>query len=118
MAFMRRTPSADQHVPAPETPTADDVVIPAADPANAVPLTRAGAAWVGLSAVTLLAILVIVFLVQNTHRVEVSFLWMSASTSLALMVLIATVAGILLTVALGTARIVQLRRLLRGRGTR
>jgi len=86
-----------------------------ANPANDVALTRAGAAWVGVGAASVLAVLVIIFLVENTHRVQVSFLGMSTSTSLALMLLIAAVGGVLLTVVLGTARIVQLRRIIRRR---
>ncbi|WP_162598639.1 LapA family protein [Nocardioides gilvus] len=78
-----------------------------------MPLTRAGAAWVGVSVAALMAILLIIFLVQNTHRVEVEFLWMSTGTSLALMLLIAAVSAALITVILGTARIVQLRKMVR-----
>jgi uncharacterized integral membrane protein len=95
-----------------------DDVVATAEPANAVPLTRAGAAWVGVSAATVLAVLVIIFLVENTHRVQVSFLGMSTSTSLALMLLIAAVGGVLITVVLGTARIVQLRRIIHRRVVR
>jgi uncharacterized integral membrane protein len=80
-----------------------------------VPLTRAGAAWVSVSAAALIAVLLIIFLVQNTHAVQVKFLWMTTSTSLALMLLIAAVGAVLITVILGTARIVQLRHLIRGR---
>ena len=86
-----------------------------ARPAAEVPLTRAGAAWVGVSAAAVVAILLIIFLVQNTHQVQVNFLGMSTSTSLALMLLIAAVAGIFITVVLGTARMVQLRRIIRRR---
>ena len=116
MVFLHRTPADDQP-PASRADPAGDAV-PRAGSANEVPLTRAGAAWVSVSAAAVIAILVIIFLVENTHRVQVSFLWMSTSTSLALMLLIATVGGILLTVVLGTARIVQLRRMIRGRVTR
>jgi len=59
------------------------------------------------------AILLIIFLVENTHQVQVNFLGMSTSTSLALMLLIAAVAGIFITAVLGTARMVQLRRIIR-----
>jgi uncharacterized integral membrane protein len=65
-----------------------------------------------------IAILVIIFLVQNTHQVQVNFLGMSTSTSLALMLLIAAVGGVLVTVVLGTARIVQLRRVIHDRARR
>lgn len=78
-----------------------------------VPRTRTGAAWVALIAAALLAVLLIVFLVQNTHSTEISFLWMTASTPLAVALLIAAVGSVLLTLILGTARITQLRRLVR-----
>lgn len=83
------------------------------DAPPSVPRTRTGAAWVAVCAATLIAVALIVFLVQNTRTVEISFLGMTTSTSLALALLIAAVGGILLTLILGTARITQLRRHLR-----
>ena len=68
---------------------------------------------VSLIAAALLAILLIVFLVQNTHSTEISFLWMTTSTPLAVALLIAAVGSVLLTLIVGTARITQLRRLVR-----
>jgi uncharacterized integral membrane protein len=78
-----------------------------------VPRTRAGAAWAALITAALLAVLLIIFLVQNTRSTEVSFLWMTTSTPLAVALLIAAVGSVLLTLILGTARIAQLRRLVR-----
>jgi uncharacterized integral membrane protein len=78
-----------------------------------VPHTRTGAAWVALIGAALLAVLMIVFLVQNTRNTEISFLWMTTSTPLAVALLIAAVGSVLLTLILGTARIAQLRRLVR-----
>ena len=78
-----------------------------------VPHTRAGTAWAALIGAALLAVLLIIFLVQNTRSTEVSFLWMTASTPLAVALLIAAVGAVLLTLILGTARIAQLRRLVR-----
>lgn len=66
-----------------------------------------------LIAAALIAILLIVFLVQNTRSTEISFLWMTTSTPLAVALLIAAVGSVLLTLILGTARITQLRRLVR-----
>jgi hypothetical protein len=48
-------------------------------------------------------------MIQNTHTVQVTFLGLTGNTSLALMLLIAAVGGILLTLILGSARILQLR---------
>jgi uncharacterized integral membrane protein len=84
-----------------------------AAPPDRVPHTRTGAAWVALVGAALLAVLLIVFLVQNTRSTEISFLWMTTSTPLAVALLIAAVGSVLLTLILGTARITQLRRLVR-----
>src|ERR1700750_957770 len=113
MNLLHRKPAAEQSTAATREPAGD--AAPDVIPAREVPLTRAGAAWVGISAAAVVAILLIVFLVQNTHQVEGNFLGMSTSTSLALMLLIAAVAGIILTAVLGTARMVQLRRIIRRR---
>jgi uncharacterized integral membrane protein len=82
-----------------------------------VPATRVGAAWVALVAAAILAVLLIIFLAQNTRSTEISFLWMTTSTSLAVALLVAAVGSVLLTVILGTARITQLRRRIHRQGT-
>lgn len=89
---------------------------PVAPPVR-VPSTRTGAAWVALVAAALLAVLLIIFLAQNTRSTEISFLWMTTSTPLAVALLIAAVGSVLLTVILGTARIAQLRRRIRKQRT-
>jgi uncharacterized integral membrane protein len=71
--------------------------------------------WVTVCAGALIAVALIVFMVQNTHTVQVHFLGLTGSTSLALMLLIAALGGVLLTLILGSARIIQLRRTLRHR---
>ena len=118
MTFLQRTPATKQSSASMTSTSESAANAPAtAEPATQVPLTRAGAAWMGVGGAALVAIMVIIFLVQNTHQVNVNFLWMSTSTSLALMLLIAAVGAVLITVALGTTRIVQLRRIIRSRGS-
>jgi uncharacterized integral membrane protein len=102
------------------TPVAADTVtsptvepVPKHVPPVRVRPTRTGTAWVALGVAALLAVLLIVFLVQNTRNTEISFLWMTANTPLAVALLIAVVGSVLLTLILGTARIAQLRRLVR-----
>ena len=77
--------------------------------------TRTGRIWVGVCAAALITVALIIFMVQNTHTVQVTFLGLTGSTSLALMLLIAAVGGILLTLILGSARILQLRHEVRRR---
>ena len=118
MPFLQRAPAPKQTTPSMASTSESAANPPAtAEPAKQVPLTRAGAAWMGVSAAALVAIMLIIFLVQNTHQVNVNFLWMSTSTSLALMLLIAAVGAVLITVILGTTRMVQLRRIIRSRGS-
>lgn len=77
--------------------------------------TRTGRVWVGVCAAALITVALIIFMIQNTHTVQVTFLGLTGSTSLALMLLIAAVGGILLTLVLGSARILQLRHSVRKR---
>jgi uncharacterized integral membrane protein len=77
--------------------------------------TRTGRVWVAACAAALITVALIIFMIQNTHPVQVAFLGMTGTTSLAVMLLIAAVGGILLTLILGSARILQLRRAVRGR---
>ncbi|MBX6768961.1 MAG: DUF1049 domain-containing protein [Actinomadura rubrobrunea] len=62
-----------------------------------------------------MAIAFIVFILQNTAEVEISFFGLHGELPLAVALLIAMVAGILFTLVLGTARITQVRRLTRRR---
>ena len=108
-------------------PKARDGEAPAAEPTDApqapvvaprppaVPRTRWGAAWVGICAAALALVLLIVFMLQNTRSVEVTFLWMHGTLPLALALLIAAVGSAILAMVFGAARITQLRRLARRR---
>jgi putative membrane protein len=55
-------------------------------------------------------ILLVIFIIRNTHAVHISFLGAHASLSPAVALLIAAIAGALVMAAAGTARITQLRR--------
>jgi uncharacterized integral membrane protein len=52
---------------------------------------------------------------SHTGGVEVSFFALHGTLPLAMALLIAMISGILLTLVFGTARIIQLRRLIHGR---
>jgi uncharacterized integral membrane protein len=94
---------------APAAPLAEREPPPPAE-ARPEPRTRISAAWGGIWTATVVFIALIVFMLQNTRSVEVSFLGMHGTLPLAMAMLIATVGGILLTLVVGTARITQLRR--------
>src|SRR4051794_31720242 len=72
--------------------------------------TRLGNLHVGLVVAAVALVLLVIFLVQNAHTVDVSFLGGHLRVSLAVAMLIAAVVGALIVGAAGTARIGQLRR--------
>lgn len=105
--------------PVPPDPSSE----PSAGPVSSAPAstqprqrvrgTRTGRTWVAVCAAALITVALIIFMLQNTHTVQVNFLGLTGSTSLAVMLLIAAVGGILLTLILGSARILQLRHAVR-----
>ena len=121
------TSDADRHHPAhqPAKPGGSGSAGPARrataappDGSVGVPRSRTGVAWLAACSAAVLAIALIIFMLQNTTSVEVTFLWMTATTSLALMLLIAAVGGIVVTLILGSARIIQLRHVVRKKNAR
>ncbi|HEX2773581.1 MAG TPA: hypothetical protein VHN18_14290, partial [Micromonosporaceae bacterium] len=82
-------------------------------PAVRMPRTRTGAAWLGICAGAVVFAVLIVFMLQNTRSVGVTFLWMHGSVPLALALLMAGVGVAIVAMAVGVARIGQLRRLTR-----
>lgn len=80
---------------------------PAADPLRG---SRTSGVWVALAALVVVLVLLAIFVSQNTRSVEVTFLTWSGQAPLAAALLIATASGMLLAVAAGSLRILQLRR--------
>jgi uncharacterized integral membrane protein len=58
-------------------------------------------------------VVVLIFIIQNAHAVSISFLGAHLQLSLAVALLLAAVAGALLMAAAGTARITELRQMMR-----
>jgi uncharacterized integral membrane protein len=75
--------------------------------------TRISGLRTGLIAGTAVLIVVLIFIIQNAHAVNISFLGAHLQLSLAVALLLAAIAGALAMAALGTARITQLRRIMR-----
>jgi lipopolysaccharide assembly protein A len=75
--------------------------------------TRISGVHTGLIAGVAVLVVVLIFIVQNTHTVHLSFLGAHLALPAAVALLLAVVAGALLMAAAGTARITQLRRALR-----
>ena len=83
---------------------------PGPPPQDAVKFTRAAALWSLLIFGFLILILLLVFIMQNTDSTTVNFFAWQASLPVGVAVLLSAVGGGLLTVAVGTARMIQLRR--------
>ena len=71
--------------------------------------SRAGQLWVLLVAAAVFLVVLIVFIAENSQKVEVEFFGQSGHISLALALLIATLAGAVLVLLVGSVRIIQLR---------
>ena len=76
----------------------------------AVGFTRAGALWSFLILGFLILIVLLIFITQNTDSAAFQFFTWHWNLPLGVAILLAAVGGGLLTVAVGTARIFQLRR--------
>jgi uncharacterized integral membrane protein len=120
--FRSRTGESTSAVPAEARVPADaPAQQPAQDPRPPVaatapgarPHSRLGTAWAGIWAAALIAIALIVFLLQNTGSVRISFLGWHGTPPLTVTLLIAMVGGVVLTLIFGTARIIELRRRMR-----
>lgn len=75
--------------------------------------TRAGRTWVKLVPSVLLLAVILVFVFGNLRSTKVSFATASGHLPLALALLAAAALGGLLVFALGSIRIIQLRRVIR-----
>ena len=75
--------------------------------------TRISGMHTGLIASVAILIVVLIFIIQNAHAVNISFLGAHLRLSLAVALFLAAIAGALLMAAAGTARITQLRRIMR-----
>ena len=75
--------------------------------------TRISGMRTGLIAAVVGLIVVMIFIIQNAHAVNISFLGAHLRLSLAVALFLAAIAGALIMAAAGTARITQLRRIMR-----
>lgn len=82
---------------------------------EAPPRTKTGIAFGSLIAGAIVLIVLLVFILENTQSVKVSFFGASGHPPLGVALLLAAIGGALLTGIVGAARIVQLRRHVRRR---
>ena len=86
---------------------------PPQPPARGRMHTRISGVRTGLIAGIAVFIVVLIFIIQNANAVNISFLGAHLRLSLAVALFFAAIAGALLMAAAGTARITQLRRVMR-----
>jgi lipopolysaccharide assembly protein A len=75
--------------------------------------TRISGMRTGLIVSVAVLIVVLIFIIQNAHAVNISFLGAHLRLSLAVALFLAAIAGAMVMAAAGTARITQLRRVMR-----
>jgi lipopolysaccharide assembly protein A len=71
--------------------------------------TRLSGAWTAVVLGLVALVVILVFILQNQQKVEVTFLFFSGHLPLAVALLFAMILGALIVVAFGAARILQLR---------
>ena len=99
--------ASSKGTPPDPTATAGEYLL---SPESAVKFTRAAALWSALIVGFLILILLLVFIMQNTDSTTIHLFVWEWNLPVGVAVLLAAVSGGLLTVAAGTARIIQLRR--------
>ena len=71
--------------------------------------TRTSGMWTGAVAGTILALLLLIFILENTQSVKVSFFGADGHVALGVALLLSAVAGALIVALIGAARMAQLR---------
>jgi uncharacterized integral membrane protein len=95
-----------------ESPQVDAEAAPGGGrhPAHAAP-TRTSASWTAVVAAIVVLIGLVIFIAENTQRTTVSFLGIHGHAPTGVVVLVSAVVGAAIVAIVGTARILQLRRL-------
>jgi uncharacterized integral membrane protein len=98
-----RPPSANGSIPPPPVPQ---------PPGRGQPQTRISGMRTGLIAGFAALVVVVIFIIQNAHAANISFLGVHLVLPLAAALLLAAIAGALATAAAGPARIARLRQII------
>jgi uncharacterized integral membrane protein len=112
MTEMQEAQTADEHL---ETTSVDGAPAPDAEhltkpPSLAIVATRISGTWVGIIIGSLVLALLLVFVLQNTGSVKVSFFTASGKIPLGVALLFAAIGGVLLAAVAASLRILQIRR--------
>jgi uncharacterized integral membrane protein len=121
-----RAPEAARAEPNPVAvadPNGPDLTAPAPRPASDSPVgeraykqvrrTRFSGMWVGVTVAAVVLLILLVFIIENGQRVDISFFGAHGHLPLGVALLLAAICGVLLVAVPGYGRILQLRRALR-----
>ena len=78
-------------------------------PQHRIKRTRTSGVWVAVAFFAVILLLLLIFILQNGQKVDISYLGAHGHLPLGVALLLAAVCGVLLVVLAGTARISQLR---------
>src|SRR5579859_766496 len=83
---------------------------PAVEAAAKTPTrTRLSGLWIAIGCFTIVLVFLLIFIVQNDSKVNISYLGIHGQLTLGIAMLWSALAGVVLTSLAGTARIMQLR---------
>lgn len=99
-------PNGTSDPPYDATATTGDPSPPAEDPLRG---SRTSGIWFAVVIASVVLVLLVIFIVQNTQSVEVSYLGWNGTAPLSATLLIATAAGMLLAITAGSLRLLQVR---------
>jgi len=102
-------PEQAQPEPAPPQQAAPPAAVPPSLPQHRIKRTRTSGIWVAVGFFAVVLLLLLIFILQNSTNVSVSYLGMHGHLPLGVALLLAAVCGVLLVVLAGAARISQLR---------
>ena len=94
-------------------PTPPTTSAPEPEPKDPLRGSRTSGVWLAVAALAILLVLLVIFIAQNTQDVHVSYLGWDGEAPLAVTLMIAAIAGIVITAVAGSLRIIQLRRRVR-----
>ena len=93
----------------PEVAPGQDRPVAGALPQHQLKRTRIGGVWIASALFALVLLLLLIFILQNGTKVQISYLGAHGHLPLGVALLLAAVLGVLLVVIPGTGRIIQLR---------
>jgi uncharacterized integral membrane protein len=104
--------SATGMTEAPTTSVHDKAIAPPPTAEHVSP-TRISASWTAVVAAVVLLVVLVIFIAENTQRSTVNFVGFHGHAPTAVVLLIAAIAGAVIVVIVGAARILQLRKVAR-----